>query len=171
MAINPDAPIIPPVDVALVPNRETPYNPNDYPVAGTPAQSVDPQVDWQAVDISLLPGVPGQRGPTGPVGPTGVVAAVGPITYDAVHHTVGIDQTGIQISASQVSGIPSLTTFIYTQNSVSSTWTITHNLGFYPNVLTQDSAGTTIEGSVVYTSLNSLTITFSVALTGKAYLS
>lgn len=61
--------------------------------------------------------------------------------------------------------------YIHTQNAVSSTWSITHNLGFYPNVLTQDSAGTTIEGTVTFPSSSTVTITFSVATSGVAYLS
>jgi hypothetical protein len=61
---------LPPKDTALLPNREAPYNPNDWPLNG-PSQTIDPQIDWQPVDITLLPGVPGQRGPVGPPGPKG----------------------------------------------------------------------------------------------------
>jgi hypothetical protein len=61
---------LPPKDTALLPVREAPYNPNDWPL-NAPSQTVDPQIDWQPVDIALLPGVPGQRGPTGPAGPQG----------------------------------------------------------------------------------------------------
>lgn len=61
--------------------------------------------------------------------------------------------------------------YIHNQSAVSSTWSITHNLGFYPNIVTQDSAGTTIEGTVVYNTINQVTVSFSVALTGIAYLS
>jgi hypothetical protein len=81
MSINPNAPIYPEQDIALLPNRDLPYNPNDYPAAGDPPQNVDPQIDWQEVDITLLPGVPGQRGPAGPTGatgPQGPIGAVGP---------------------------------------------------------------------------------------------
>jgi len=77
VTINPDAPILPEKDVALIPVYDEPYNPNDYPTAGTPPQTVDPLIDWQEVDINLLPGVPAQRGPTGPAGPTGVTGATG----------------------------------------------------------------------------------------------
>lgn len=59
----------------------------------------------------------------------------------------------------------------YTQNAVSSTWSITHNMGFNPNVTTTNSAGMNIEGEIQYTSLNSLTINFSIATSGTAYLS
>jgi hypothetical protein len=93
------------------------------------------------VDIDLLPGVPGQRGPKGDKGDTGEPGPAQTIS------------------------------FIHTQNAVSSTWSITHNLGFYPNVVSKDSAGTTIEGSMTYVNNNQLTIQFSVGTTGTAYLS
>jgi hypothetical protein len=105
------------------------------------------------VDISLLPGVPGQRGPTGPKGDTGPQGPAGPV--------------GPQGPA----GITQVIAYTHVQNSVSSTWSITHNLGFYPNVTTADSAGTSIEGTVTYTSATTLEITFSVETSGKAYLS
>jgi hypothetical protein len=44
-------------------------------------------------------------------------------------------------------------------------------MGFNPNVTTVDSAGTAIEGTVTYNSLNALTVTFGIATSGKAYLS
>lgn len=61
--------------------------------------------------------------------------------------------------------------FIHNQSALSATWTINHNLNFNPNVTAQDSSGSTIEGNVVYINSNSLTITFSVASSGIAYLS
>jgi len=109
VTINPDAPILPEKDVALIPVYDAPYNPNDYPTAGTPPQTVDPLIDWQEVDINLLPGVPAQRGPTGPAGPTGVTGATGatgssgvvsvtsPITNSGTSTSaiIGIDLTNI----------------------------------------------------------------------------
>ena len=59
----------------------------------------------------------------------------------------------------------------HTQNSVSNAWVITHNLGFKPNVTVVDSAGTIYEGEITYTNTNSLTVSFSSAFSGKAYLS
>ncbi len=50
-------------------------------------------------------------------------------------------------------------------------WVITHNLGYYPNVTVVDSTGTVCEGDLTYTNNNSLTLTFSEAITGTAYLS
>ena len=61
--------------------------------------------------------------------------------------------------------------YIHTQGVASNTWVINHNLGFYPNLTVQDSAGTIYEGEITYTNSNSLTVTFSSAFSGKAYLS
>lgn len=63
------------------------------------------------------------------------------------------------------------TSYTYTQGPASLTWTIPHNLGFKPNVTVEDSGGGIIEGDVVYTDNNNLTITFTAASSGKAYLS
>ena len=53
----------------------------------------------------------------------------------------------------------------------SSTWTIAHNLNFYPNVTVVDSAGTIVEGEITYTNRNSLSLNFQSAFSGNAYLS
>lgn len=61
-------------------------------------------------------------------------------------------------------------TFVFTQASAEAVWEIQHNLGKYPSVTTVDSADTVVVGSVEYIDLNNLTITFSAAFSGKAYL-
>ena len=61
--------------------------------------------------------------------------------------------------------------YTHTQGSSSNSWTIAHNLGFYPNVTVVDSAGTIYEGEITYTNTNSLTASFSASFSGKAYLS
>lgn len=60
--------------------------------------------------------------------------------------------------------------YTHLQNTTSSTWTVPHGLNKYPSVTVVDSAGTNIVGAVSYTSNNELTITFSSAFKGKAYL-
>jgi hypothetical protein len=61
--------------------------------------------------------------------------------------------------------------FAFTQASPSSTWTISHGLGYQPNVSVIDSAGSQVEGNVVWSDVNNLTVTFSGAFSGVAYLS
>ncbi|CAB4123764.1 hypothetical protein UFOVP45_22 [uncultured Caudovirales phage] len=101
---------------------------------------------YPEIDTDLLPGVPGQRGPTGPTGP-------------------GVSDAQI------ASLIPGLVSYRHTQLAASNTWTITHNLHFMPNVTAYDSSGNMVEGNVVHTNVNSLTIQFSAAISGNAVLS
>lgn len=61
--------------------------------------------------------------------------------------------------------------YVHSQGTVSALWSIAHGLGWYPNVTVVDSAGTTVEGDITQVNNNLLTIQFSGAFTGTAYLS
>lgn len=61
--------------------------------------------------------------------------------------------------------------FVFDQSTPSATWVIVHNLGFYPNVYVQDSAGSDVIGDLVYDSTNQVTVYFGAAFSGRAYLS
>lgn len=95
-------------------------------------------------EVSVYGGPQGPKGDTGDTGPAG---PQGPI------------------------GLTPTIAYTHSQNAVSSTWSITHNLGFYPNVSTTDVTGFGIEGTVNYINANSLIVTFGIATTGYAYLS
>lgn len=69
------------------------------------------------------------------------------------------------------SDIPPLVSFQHTQSAAATTWTIAHNLNFFPNVTVIDSGGNMVEANVTYTNNANLTITFSSAISGVAYLS
>ena len=60
--------------------------------------------------------------------------------------------------------------FTFVQSTAAATWNITHNLGKFPSVSIVDSGNTIVRGNIDYTSENALTITFSAAFGGKAYL-
>jgi hypothetical protein len=60
--------------------------------------------------------------------------------------------------------------FTFIQSTSAAVWTITHNLGKRPSISVVDSAGTNVVGAVDHTSNNELTITFSSAFKGTAYL-
>ena len=64
-----------------------------------------------------------------------------------------------------------LVSYTHTQGSDSATWTINHDLGFYPSVTVFLSSGDIVEGAIAHTDTNNLTITFSAAISGTAYLS
>lgn len=61
--------------------------------------------------------------------------------------------------------------YIHNQPSASTTWTINHNLGFYPNITVVDSSGNVVEGSYSYPNETTIIASFSGAFSGKAYLS
>jgi len=61
--------------------------------------------------------------------------------------------------------------YVHNQPSPALTWTISHGLGFTPNITVVDSAGTVVEGSYDYPNSNTVVATFSSAFSGKAYLS
>ena len=59
---------------------------------------------------------------------------------------------------------------IHTQGSAATTWTVTHTLGGHPSVTVVDSTGTVVIGEVQYNSETQVTVTFSAAFSGSAYL-
>lgn len=62
--------------------------------------------------------------------------------------------------------------YVHAQNTPAAVWTIVHNLGYRPGgILIIDSAGTEWQGEIAHLDLNTLTITFTVAFGGTAYLS
>ena len=60
--------------------------------------------------------------------------------------------------------------YTHTQNIVSDTWTINHNLNKKPLVTVVNSIDKVVHGEIDYVTSNSLTITFIGGFTGKAYL-
>lgn len=58
----------------------------------------------------------------------------------------------------------------HTQGQASTTWVITHTLGGKPSVTIVDSADTYVVGDVIYNSTAQITVNFSAAFSGKAYL-
>lgn len=61
--------------------------------------------------------------------------------------------------------------FAHRQSVASDTWTINHNLGFNPNVLTLNELNEEIEGVITSTSGVTTVIQFSEPVSGYAYLS
>ena len=86
-------------------------------------------------------------GNAGPIGPTGATGPTGP-------QGVGGG------------------TYVHTQSSASATWTVAHNLGYFPGgVSVVDSAGSKVYGDVTHTSVNQLVINFTAGFGGKVYIS
>jgi len=62
-------------------------------------------------------------------------------------------------------------TYVHTQGTPATTWTVTHGLGYFPNVTAVDSLNRAFIADVTYASVNQLTITLTAATAGKAYVS
>ena len=58
----------------------------------------------------------------------------------------------------------------HVQGASSATWTIAHNLDKFPSVTVKDSAGSIVIGEIEYNDTNNVTLTFSGAFSGEAYL-
>jgi len=85
-------------------------------------------------------------------------------TIELTEETVKIVHVGTQILAGSDSH------YTHTQSLPSATWDIEHNLNKKASVTVVDSADNVVYGDIEYTDLNSLTITFNGAFSGKAYL-
>jgi hypothetical protein len=83
----------------------------------------------------------GTSGPQGPQGPQGPEAPIATLSY------------------------------VHEQVSASTTWSINHNLTFIPNVIVVDSNNEVVEGSYSYPSSTSVVLSFSIPISGKAFLS
>ena len=60
--------------------------------------------------------------------------------------------------------------FAFNQASAVTVWTIAHSLSKFPSVSVFDTSGNNVDGEIVHTDNNNLTITFNTAFAGDAYL-
>ena len=59
---------------------------------------------------------------------------------------------------------------VFDQTSASDTWVVNHNFGKFPSVETVDLNKNEMEGEVVHTDNNTLTIYFNSPVSGHAYI-
>jgi hypothetical protein len=136
-------------------------------------------------------GAQGTQGVRGAQGTQGVQGTIGLQGVQGVQGRLGTGTQGTQgtaglqgISGAALDNTDDLTegttnkyftvgrvSYDHMQGAASSSWAITHNLGFKPNVTVIDSAGNIVEGEIAYTNSNSLTVSFQSAFSGNAYLS
>lgn len=73
------------------------------------------------------------------------------------------------LSGSGAAGSPTPTiSFVFTQSTANTHWTINHNLGFFPAITLTDLGGNGIEGEIINTSVNLTNIYFTIAASGVA---
>ena len=61
-------------------------------------------------------------------------------------------------------------TYVFNQGVASTTLNVNHNLGKFPSVTVIDTANTVVNGEYEYIDNNNITLKFSAAFAGKAYL-
>ena len=106
---------------------------------------------------------PGQAGPPN-------ILTIGTVTSGEL--AVSLTGTSPTQTLNFTFPVGEVTYYQHTQSSASATWTITHNLGYYPaGVAVVDSGGSTCLGDVTYLSVNALMVNFAAAFSGSAYLS
>jgi hypothetical protein len=128
---------------------------------------MSPTPYYPEVDIALLQGGAPFTGPTGP-------------SFSDPNFGIPNDQAKAEVDIALLPGVPNqlqTVSYKHSQSASSTTWTITHNLNFYPNVTVFDSSGTTwqqgniVEGDVVHVSKKVLEVHFSMPINGTAILS
>ncbi|MBL7989036.1 MAG: hypothetical protein JNJ94_13315 [Chlorobi bacterium] len=60
--------------------------------------------------------------------------------------------------------------YTHTQGVAAAMWSITHSLGKHPSITVIDSGGDEVIPAIAYPSPNAVTLTFSGAVSGVAYL-
>jgi hypothetical protein len=98
------------------------------------------------------------------------------VFYEYSNGSQNIIQVNANGAVTRINLNPSITinqnsSFIFTQETPSLMWIITHNMGRVPAVFVEDNLGNDISGVIEIIDSNSLRILFSSALAGKAYLS
>lgn len=144
---------------------------------GTDAEVVNVGNSLDAVlDFTIPEGLKGDTGDAATIsvgdttasapGGNALVNNVGDAHHAVLDFTLPRGDTGPQ-------GPPGLDTGFYRhdQSAPSAVWIINHNLGFFPSVTVQDSAGSVVYGDVSYLNSNSLTVVFQSAFGGYANLS
>lgn len=96
--------------------------------------------------------------------------------YDKTVQAIGISGPGdvktITLTRQDATTISDSVTlsYVYDQQVAALVWNVTHNLNKYPSVTVVDTAGDEVIGDVHFNNSNTLTITFSSAFSGKAFI-
>jgi len=167
--------------IGRIPGLEHPTT-LDLEIEYTHDQIQEDQDIWDAIDFGWIT-VVDENGNT--ITDPGDISAGGSHTLD-VHSNVdftgkveGESNTGISgyevgssIAWNGTEWMAMKTSYRHKQNSAATTWNVVHNLGRTPSGVTiVDSGGTTVEGCITIVDLNNLTLEFTAAFGGSAYIS
>ncbi len=84
-----------------------------------------------------------------------------------------VDAETANLVAVRTGAVPSVSVvrrYIHAQASPATTWAIVHDLGGKPSVTIVDTSDTHVVGDVTYNSTTSITVAFTAAFAGYAYL-
>jgi hypothetical protein len=115
------------------------------------------------------PGYYNNGTPTGPQ-TAGVGLTYGSASQNIIEVNSGGCITRINLNPA-VTIAQNIGSFMFTQATPSTLWTINHNMGKVPNVFTEDTTGADIIGIIEVIDDNNLKIYFNQPVAGKAYLS
>jgi len=76
----------------------------------------------------------------------------------------------VAVRTGAVPSIAVVRRYTHTQASANTTWAIVHDLGGKPSVTIVDTSDTHVVGDVTYNSETSITVSFTAAFSGYAYL-
>ena len=95
------------------------------------------------------------------------------IIDESTANQVIVDAETPNLVAVRTGAVPSIAVvrrYIHTQASANTTWAIVHDLGGKPSVTIVDTSDTHVVGDVTYISETSITVSFTAAFSGYAYL-
>lgn len=105
---------------------------------------------------------------------TEVTVNEGPQLTVTIEETAGVETVEVSIPGPPgppgEQGASGDLTYAHTQELAATLWTVTHNLGKYPSVSVVDSGLNEVVGDVQHINVNSLTVEFTAAFSGAAYL-
>ena len=84
-----------------------------------------------------------------------------------------IDAESVNLVGVRTGAVPSVSVvrrYIHEQASPATSWAIVHDLGGKPSVTIVDTSDTHVVGDVTYNSTTSITVAFTAAFAGYAYL-
>ena len=134
-----------------------PHNSETVTVTKTKTATI---VTEGATDVVTV-AIPGKSGAPSTI-------AIGSVTTG----TAAATMTGTAVDPVLNLVLPSGGSYRHTQGTPATTWTIDHNLGYEPGgVAIVDSGGTIVTGTVTYSSVDRIVVSFTSAFGGKAYIS
>jgi hypothetical protein len=132
-------------------------NPNEYIVNVNRIIGEQVQSDWAETDYQASDYIKNK-----PIIPADIISST----------VITGDNYIIELNKNDGSVVPIefAQSFRHIQSLNSSSWIVTHNLGFRPSVTIIDLDGDTVNGNIIYNTTNQLTLTFAQPIKGEAYL-